>query len=125
MVEAGDPYVDECTLTSAMIKQMLGLPSQGVLQTYQSGLGKGTGLEPNTLQVSGQLGRQGTRRLDVVCPGFVSDCAETLSGINVENRSAFIGGGGEEFHHISWGGGSTVWLEALKHLVKDNLVGWV
>jgi len=38
--------------------------------------------------------------VDVFCPGFVSDCLETLEEIGIEVKQAFLGAGGREFHAI-------------------------
>ncbi len=41
-------------------------------------------------------------RVDVVCPGFVADCLETLEEIAMENKAAFLsaGGGGVPLHPL-------------------------
>jgi ferrochelatase len=36
----------------------------------------------------------------VVCPGFTSDCLETLEEIAQEGRDAFLAAGGKAFHYI-------------------------
>lgn len=125
MAAAGDPYPDECALTTALVAHMLGLRNGEVLQTFQQPSRKEKGLQPTTMDALCQLGESGVARVDVVCPGFVSDCAETLADVNIENREVFLASGGTEFHRIPWAGTSPVWLEALKRLVKDNLDGWL
>ena len=46
-------------------------------------------LEPYTADVLAALGRQKVRRVDVVCPGFVADCLETLEEIGIEGKRTF------------------------------------
>ena len=57
-------------------------------------------LKPYTADVLETLGKEGTARVDVVCPGFVSDCLETLEEIAIEVAKTFRKAGGSEFHVI-------------------------
>ena len=36
----------------------------------------------------------------MICPGFASDCVETLEEINIQGRESFIEKGGENFDLI-------------------------
>jgi ferrochelatase len=47
-----------------------------------------------------ELAEQGVKRVDVMCPGFVADCLETLEEIAQEAREAFLESGGERFSYI-------------------------
>lgn len=125
MADAGDPYPQEARLTSALIQQQLGLADGHMLHTYQSTFGPAAWLKPATIDTVKALGVRGTRRVDVVCPGFVSDCLETLEEINILNRETFIEAGGKEFRYIPWGNDRDVWVEALTRIVRDNLAGWL
>ncbi len=51
--------------------------------------------------------------MDVVCPGFVSDCLETLEEIGIEGRKAFLGAGGKEFHALPCLNESPEWIAGL------------
>jgi ferrochelatase len=59
-----------------------------------------------------------------VCPGFTSDCLETLEEINIEGRSAFLQAGGTEFHYIACLNSDSAWINALGELVHTHLAGW-
>ena len=63
--------------------------------------------------------------MDVVCPGFVSDCLETLEEIAIENKAAFLGAGGGEFHYIPCLNERDAWIRALADIALLNLQGWV
>jgi ferrochelatase len=65
------------------------------------------------------------RRVDVACPGFVSDCLETLEEIGMEGRSAFLESGGVEFHAIPCLNEHPAWIAALADLAFRNLAGWL
>ena len=62
--------------------------------------------------------------MDVICPGFVSDCLETLEEIAIEGKSIFLNAGGGEFHHIPCLNERNDWIHALADLVLENLHGW-
>jgi ferrochelatase len=36
----------------------------------------------------------------VICPGFASDCLETLEEIALENKTVFQNAGGGDYHYI-------------------------
>lgn len=125
MAKKGDPYPFECTETTQALRARLGVPAAAVMQTFQSKFGPAPWLLPATIDTMAELGAAGTRRVDVVCPGFVSDCLETLEEIDELNREAFEGAGGQEFHYVPWGNGALPWLEALEGLVRADLAGWI
>ena len=70
------------------------------------------------------LAQSGTRRVDVVCPGFTSDCLETLEEIAQEAREAFVHAGGKEFHYIPCLNDSPAWIGALSQIAQQHLAGW-
>jgi ferrochelatase len=59
-----------------------------------------------------------------VCPGFTSDCLETLEEINMEVREAFLHNGGKEFHYIPCLNDSPAWITALSQVAQQHLAGW-
>ena len=70
------------------------------------------------------LAQGGTRRVDVVCPGFTSDCLETLEEIAQEAREAFVHAGGKDFHYIPCLNDSPAWIGALSQIAQQHLAGW-
>ena len=68
-----------------------------------------------------ELGKRKTGRLDVICPGFVSDCLETLEEIGIENKSAYLKAGGGEFHTIPCLNERHDWLQALTEIALNAL----
>ena len=89
----GDPYHCECLKTARLLAQRLGLEPTQYTVTFQSRLGRAKWLQPYTEPTLIAMAKAGTKRVDVVCPGFTSDCLETLEEINMEARSAFIAAG--------------------------------
>jgi ferrochelatase len=60
-------------------------------------------------------------RVDVVCPGFVADCLETLEEIAMEGRRAFMTAGGKAFHYIPCLNDDAAWIAALGGIAQRNL----
>lgn len=120
----GDPYFCESMKTGRLLAERLGLRDERYVLTFQSRFGKAKWLEPYTQPTVEALGKAGTRRVDVVCPGFTSDCLETLEEINMEVREAFLHAGGQEFHYIPCLNDSSHWITALSRIAQQHLAGW-
>ncbi|HEY0202273.1 MAG TPA: ferrochelatase [Burkholderiaceae bacterium] len=123
-VRLGDPYRDQCLATARLLAQALELRPEQYQLTFQSRFGKAKWLEPFTEPTLVALARAGTRSVDVVCPGFTSDCLETLEEINMEVRAAFLGAGGQEFRYIPCLNDSPAWITALSQIAQQHLAGW-
>jgi ferrochelatase len=70
------------------------------------------------------LAEEGVRRVDVLCPGFVSDCLETLEEIAMKGKSAFLQAshvGGTEFNYIPALNESSLWINAMADMVGEHL----
>jgi len=120
----GDPYHCQCHVTARLLGKALGLDPQRLLVTFQSRFGKARWLEPYTEPTLRQLAADGVKRVDVMCPGFVADCLETLEEIGQEVRDAFLESGGETFHYIDCLNARPDWLTALADLTERHLQGW-
>jgi ferrochelatase len=124
-VDRGDPYHDECQETGRLLAEALGLSAEQYLITFQSRFGRARWLEPYTIDTMQALGKKKLRRVDVICPGFVADCLETLEEIAIENKAAFLAAGGGEFHCIACLNERDDWIQALADLTITNLGGWI
>lgn len=125
MHDAGDPYRSECEATTAALGERLGIPEGGLLTTYQSVFGRAEWLTPATIDTVEELGRAGLKRLDVICPGFMADCLETLEEIDQLNRETFVEAGGGEFHYVRWGNDLPGAIAALEEQARIGVAGWV
>ncbi len=121
----GDPYPDECHLTAARLKALLEFPPQHILTCFQSRFGRAAWLQPYTQSTLEQLGRDGIQKIDIVCPGFVSDCLETLEEINMECRAAFLSAGGKSFHYIPCLNEDERWIAAMAKIIRRHLAEWI
>ncbi|MDH2916138.1 MAG: ferrochelatase [Gallionella sp.] len=124
-LEKGDPYHCECLKTGRLLAQELGLTKEQYVVSFQSRFGKAEWVKPYTTATLVELGKQKTRRVDVVCPGFVADCLETLEEIAMEGREDFQHAGGGEYHYIPCLNERSDWIHALTDLVMNNLHGWL
>jgi ferrochelatase len=122
-LQLGDPYHCECHKTARLLAQALNLSKDEYKVCFQSRFGKAKWLEPYTEPTVRELARQGCRSMQIVCPGFVSDCLETLEEIALEVKAAFLEEGGEQFHYIECINDSPVWIQALHSLSVTHMSG--
>jgi ferrochelatase len=120
----GDPYHCECLVTARRVAERLQLPRDAWQVTFQSRFGRAQWLQPYTEPTLVALARAGTRRVDVVCPGFISDCLETLEEIGMEAKAAFLQAGGEALAAIPCLNDSPGLIAALKGVVERHTAGW-
>jgi ferrochelatase len=123
-LELGDPYHCECLATARLLAQALGLTEDAYVATFQSRFGKAKWLQPYTEPTVVALAQRGVKRVDLICPGFTSDCLETLEEINLEVREAFLGAGGEGFEYIPCLNDRDSWIAALAAIAERHLQGW-
>ncbi|MDM9559832.1 MULTISPECIES: ferrochelatase [Bordetella] len=123
-IELGDPYYRDCLETARLLRERLGLAADQVEVTFQSRFGAARWLEPYTEPTLKALAADGVTEVDVVCPGFVADCLETLEEISQECRDAFLGAGGRQFRYIPALNDDPAWVEGLAALVDNHLQGW-
>ena len=121
----GDPYHCFCQVTARLLARELGLEAQQWTLAFQSRFGRGDWLKPYTFDTLTSLGRERTRRVDVMCPGFVADCLETVEEIGVEGRRVFQKAGGRELHVIPCLNEEPLWIAALADIAFRQLGGWL
>ncbi len=123
-LDKGDPYFCQCHKTARLLAEKLGLTEQQWHITFQSRFGKAEWLKPYTSSTLEELAQQGTRSVDVICPGFAIDCLETLEEIAVENRDIFKNAGGKEYHYIPALNASQPHIDVLAGVIKQYIQGW-
>lgn len=124
-IEQGDPYHRDCMETASLLKRSLGSDGARVHVAFQSRFGAEKWLEPYTEPTLREWARQGIRQVDVMCPGFLVDCLETLEEIQMQCRDAFLSEGGERFRYLPCLNDDAGWASGLAALVKRNMAGWV
>ncbi|MBI5717347.1 MAG: ferrochelatase [Burkholderiales bacterium] len=123
-LELGDPYFCHCQKTARLLIERLQLDPRQVQVTFQSRFGKARWLEPYTEPTLRQLATAGVKSVDVMCPGFVADCLETLEEIGIEARAAFSAAGGQDFRYVPCLNAGPRWISALAEITLRHLQGW-
>ena len=120
----GDPYHCQCQKTGRMLAESLGLKDDDWMLTFQSRVGREEWLSPYTDTTITKLGEQGLSRIDVVCPGFSTDCLETLEEIAMQNATFFSEAGGGSLHYVPALNARDDHVRFLAELVQQHLAGW-
>ena len=120
-LDRGDPYYCFCVQTTRLIQQKLKLEDDKVITTFQSRFGKEQWLQPYTDKTLQSLPTQNIKNVAVVCPGFSSDCLETLEEIKIENKEYFIDAGGENYDYITCLNDNPDHINMMYDLIEENL----
>jgi ferrochelatase len=124
-LDLGDPYHCECHRSGRLLAEALQLAPEQYRVTFQSRFGRAEWLQPYTAATLEKLGHDKTRRIDVICPGFLADCLETLEEIALEGKTEFLNAGGGEYHYIPALNDRPDWINALADLTLSQLAGWL
>jgi ferrochelatase len=111
-------YATQCRATAALLAEELGLEDGEWQVTFQSRFGFAEWLQPYTEPTLVAMARAGIARVDVICPGFVCDCLETLEEIGITARKAFVEAGGKEMLLIPCLNDSAEWVAALAEIAS-------
>lgn len=98
--EEGDDYPARCAATTQAVVQALKLDPARFIMTFQSRFGREPWLQPYTDETLRALPAKGIHHIQVISPGFASDCLETLEELNQQNRALFMQAGGKQFDYI-------------------------
>lgn len=123
-VDRGDPYPGCCAASADGIAGRLGLGRDRWEMTFQSRFGREPWLTPYLDERLAAMPDEGLKSVQVVCPGFATDCLETLEEVAGQNRELFLAGGGERFAYIPALNDSTAHVDLLETLVRRNIAGW-
>ena len=110
------PYEQQCRAAAALLARALKLRDGKWRVTFQSRFGYAKWLAPYTEATLVGFARGGTRRVDVVCPGFVADCLETLEELGIRAREKFLAAGGRDLQLIECLNESPQWIAALAEI---------
>ena len=113
--DKGDPYHCYCHKTTRLMKEKYKLTD--IQTTFQSRFGPQEWLTPYTDKTLEALPSKGVKNLLVICPGFASDCVETLEEISIQGKESFINNGGQNFDLIPCLNDNQDHIELFKKLV--------
>ncbi len=117
--DKGDPYHCYCHKTTRLLKEKFS--KIDIQLTFQSRFGPQEWLTPYTDKTLEDLPSKGVKNLLVICPGFSSDCVETLEEINIQGRESFISSGGQNFDLIPCLNDNPDHIELIENLVKKYI----
>jgi protoporphyrin/coproporphyrin ferrochelatase len=124
-VSKGDPYLKQCTETTALLRKKLKIDDQRLIITFQSRFGTAEWIKPYTDATVKSLAERGVKSLAVITPGFSADCLETLEEIAMENAEIFRHAGGENFAAIPCLNDTPGGMAVIRDVVTRELKGWV
>ena len=117
--DQGDPYHCYCQKTTRLMKEKYKLIN--IETTFQSRFGPQEWLTPYTDKTLESLPNKGIKNVLVICPGFASDCVETLEEINIQGRESFISNGGKNFDLIPCLNDTDQQIKLFEKLVKKYI----
>ena len=117
--DKGDPYHCYCHKTTRLIKENFN--EIDIQTTFQSRFGPQEWLTPYTDKTLESLPSKGVKNLLVICPGFASDCVETLEEIDIQGRESFMDNGGENFDLIPCLNDNSDHINLFEKLVKKYI----
>ena len=118
--DKGDPYHCYCQKTTRLMKEKFNKVE--IQTTFQSRFGPQEWLTPYTDKTLESLPSKGVKNLLVICPGFASDCVETLEEINIQGRESFMKNGGINFDYIPCLNDNEDHINLFEKLIKDYLI---
>ena len=117
--DKGDPYYCYCQKTTRLMKEKYS--SIDIQISFQSRFGPQEWLTPYTDKTLEDLPGKGIKNLLVICPGFASDCVETLEEIDIQGREGFMGNGGKNFDLIPCLNDNPDHIDLFENLIKKYI----
>ncbi|MDQ1237407.1 MAG: ferrochelatase [Wigglesworthia glossinidia] len=120
-IEDGDDYLERCKTTKKLLISVLDYPKNQIIMSFQSQFGKIPWIHPITSNIISDLPKKNVKNIQIICPGFSSDCLETLEEIQIRNELIFKNSGGNSFHYIPALNDQDCHIECLASIVKEYL----
>ena len=117
--DKGDPYHCYCHKTTRLISEKFNLIK--IRTTFQSRFGPQEWLQPYTDKTLESLPKEGVKNVLTICPGFASDCVETLEEIQIQAKESFLNSGGENFDMVPCLNDNSDHITLLKSLIERNI----
>ena len=117
--DKGDPYHCYCHKTTRLISEKFN--SIKIKTTFQSRFGPQEWLQPYTDKTLENLPKEGFKNVLTICPGFASDCVETLEEILIQGKESFIESGGQNFDMVPCLNDNNDHISLFKSLIQKNI----
>ena len=113
-------YRHQVVRTTECFTKQAGLTADKYSVSFQSRLGRAKWLGPNTEDRLRELAQQGTKKILVICPAFVTDCLETLEEIEIRGQQVFKEAGGETLTLIPCLNNHPEWVKLLTSWCQEK-----
>jgi len=114
-----EPYQTQCFATAKLIAKKLNLNKDAYDVVFQSRFGKAEWIQPYLAETLETLPSENIKDIQVFCPGFVSDCLETIEEIGDESKELFLNSGGQKYNFIPCLNGNTTFIDMLENLIRN------
>jgi ferrochelatase len=121
---AGDPYHCFCQATARRVATRLDLRDGDWSLGFQSRFGREEWMKPYVDILLHDYAHTGPKQVTLVCPGFATDCLETLEEICMQNRDMFLSHGGEAFDYVPCLNASEAQVALYAGVVANHAHGW-
>lgn len=112
-------YKHQCHEVTRLIGEKLNLKEGTFSTSFQSRLGFDPWLQPYTDRTIEKMALEGTKKMAIVTPAFVSDCLETLEEIAMEGEEIFEENGGKDFTVIPCLNDREDWVKTLSRWIDE------
>ena len=117
--DKGDPYHCYCHKTTRLITEKFN--DIEIKTTFQSRFGPQEWLQPYTDKTLENLPTKGKKNVLALCPGFSSDCVETLEEILIQGKESFMESGGENFDMIPCLNDNDDHIKLINNLIQKSI----
>ena len=114
-----EPYQTQCFATAKLIAKKLNLNKDSYDVVFQSRFGKAEWIQPYLAETLETLPSENIKDIQVHCPGFVSDCLETIEEIGDESKELFLNSGGQKYNFIPCLNGNAKFIDMLENLIRN------
>ncbi len=115
-----EPYQKQCIVTASLIAKSLGLEEKQYEVAFQSRFGKAEWIKPYLSERLSELPKEGINNVQIFCPGFVSDCLETIDEIGRESKEEYMEHGGKKFGFIPCLNNNNDFIDAIYEIQKNT-----
>ena len=112
-------YRHQCYETTRLVAEYLELKPGTYSTSFQSRLAGDKWLQPYTDKTVENFAKNGTQKMAIVTPAFVSDCLETLEEIGMEAAEEFEENGGEKLHVVPCINDRDDWVKVLSRWIDE------
>jgi protoporphyrin/coproporphyrin ferrochelatase len=118
-IDDGDQYMEQCQRTAGLLAGNLALAENEWSYGFQSRFGRDEWIKPYSDKILTDWAGQGVKKVDVLCPGFATDCLETLEEIEITGASVFENYGGERLSYIPCLNDNQAHVDMLVNLITE------